>query len=138
MDPVQWALKAEQMGAGEIYLTSVDRDGSKSGYDCVLIDMVASAVRIPVIASGGAGHPAHMLEVFSKTKASAVSAANFFHFYEHSVIATKAVLKQAMDDIRLNTHARYAGQVFEQGRLSKHDDEYLQHLLFEKIEKEVI
>ena len=138
VDPVQWALKAEQMGAGEIYLTSIERDGSKSGYDLALIEMVASAVKIPVIASGGAGHPAHMFDVFRETKASAVSAANFFHFYEHSVITTKAMLKQELNNIRLNTHAQYAEQAFEQGRLQKHDDGYLQHLLFEKIEKEVI
>lgn len=137
--PVDWAKEAEAFGAGEIYLTSVARDGSKSGFDLELIDMVASNVKIPVIASGGAGHAGHIDEVFARTKASAVSAANFFHFTEHSVIAAKSVLKDNKRDVRLNTHAAYTGGRLDGDfRLKKHPEEFLVHLLFERIEKEVI
>lgn len=127
------------MGAGEIYLTSVNRDGSKAGYDLDLIEPVVQSVDIPVIASGGAGHPGHVLEVFKKTNASAVSAANFFHFSEHSVITTKALLRDAFHGIRLNTHADYEGCSFDPGyRLKKRSDDYLEDLLYERIEAEVI
>jgi len=127
------------MGAGEIYLTSVEKDGTKSGFDLPLIDLVSRNVQIPVIASGGAGNSGHVLEVFLKTKASAVSAANFFHFSEHSVITTKAVLKKNNIEIRLNTHAHYENAFLDEGfRLKKQPDEDLAHLLFEKIEKEII
>jgi imidazole glycerol-phosphate synthase subunit HisF len=139
IDPIDWAKNVESKGAGEIYLTSVDRDGSKNGFDLELIDMVASNVKIPVIASGGAGNPKHIFEVLNRTNASAVSAANFFHFSEHSVITTKAHLLKNNIDIRLNTHANYANHTFDEDiRLKKHPDGYLQNLLFEKIEKEII
>lgn len=139
IDPVEWAQNVEAKGAGEIFLTSVDRDGSKNGYDLDLIDLVASQVKIPVIASGGAGNPGHILDVFSKTNASAVSASNFFHFFEHSVILTKSVLRDNQSDVRLNTHAEYSGSRYGiDFRLKKQSDAYLQDLLFEKIEKEII
>ncbi|MBI4309492.1 MAG: imidazole glycerol phosphate synthase subunit HisF [Candidatus Omnitrophica bacterium] len=139
MDPVAWAKTVETQGAGEIYLTSVAKDGSKSGFDLALIDLVARSVKIPVIASGGAGNPAHILDVFTKTNASAVSAANFFHFSEHSVITTKSFLRINKIDVRLNTYADYEQACLgDDFRLRKQPDSYLQNLLFEKIEKEVI
>ncbi len=139
LKPLDWAKRLEALGAGEIYLTSVDRDGSKQGFDLGLIDMVAGNVAIPVIASGGAGHAGHILEAFAKTKASAVSAANFFHFSEHSVIASKALLSNNRINIRLNTPATYTEASFDENfRLKKQPDEYLGNLLFEKITKEII
>lgn len=139
LDVLEWARAVEDLGAGEIYLTAVDRDGTKEGYDLALIERIASAVSIPVIASGGAGHPGHMQQVMTETSASAVSAANFFHFSEHAVITAKAALSRALAPIRLDTHANYAATPLDQDyRLSKQPDSYLEDLLFEKIPKEVI
>lgn len=139
LDPSEWAKTVQHEGAGEIYLTAVHRDGTKEGYDLALIERVANSVKIPVIASGGAGNPGHMLEVVTNTSASAVSAANFFHFTEHSVITTKAVLSRTQAQVRLDTHADYKAASFDQDyRLRKQADSYLEDLLFEKIEREVI
>jgi len=79
-DAVAWAQEAESLGAGEILLTSVDRDGTGSGFDCELTRAVADSVRIPVIASGGAGGAAHFLEVFCEGHADAALAASIFHY----------------------------------------------------------
>ena len=79
-DAVAWAKEAEERGAGEILLTSMDRDGTKIGFDCELTKAVAQAVRIPVIASGGAGGAQHFVEVFQQGHADAALAASIFHF----------------------------------------------------------
>ena len=91
-DVVEWAREATDRGAGEILLTSIDRDGSRAGFDCVLTAAVSSAVEIPVIASGGAGTPEHFLEVFTDGCADAALAASVFHFAEHSVMTMKTYL----------------------------------------------
>jgi cyclase len=91
-DAVAWAREAESLGAGEILLTSIDRDGTKSGFDCELTSAVSDAVRIPVIASGGAGVPEHFADVFSEGRADAALAASVFHFSEHSVLDLKQFL----------------------------------------------
>ena len=88
-DPVDVASLAEQMGAGEILLTSIDRDGTMQGYDVELTCRVASAVNIPVIASGGAGSYEHMADVLRQGKASAVAAASIFHFTEQTPLEAK-------------------------------------------------
>ena len=80
VDAQEWAMQAEQLGAGEILLTSMDRDGTKSGFDCPLTRTIATSVRIPVIASGGAGEPHHFVEVFEEGAADAALAASVFHF----------------------------------------------------------
>ena len=77
-DAVQWAREAADRGAGEILLTSIDRDGTRAGFDCALTAAVSTAVDIPVIASGGAGTPAHFLEVFTEGRADAALAASIF------------------------------------------------------------
>ncbi len=82
MDAVEWAIKAEKLGAGEILLTSMDRDGTKEGYDLELTRAVAGAVQIPVIASGGAGKPEHFYEALAQAGAEAVLAASLFHYKE--------------------------------------------------------
>jgi imidazole glycerol-phosphate synthase subunit HisF len=79
-DAIAWANEAQSCGAGEILLTSMDRDGTASGFDCQLTQAIASAVRIPVIASGGAGNARHFVEVFNQGKADAALAASIFHF----------------------------------------------------------
>lgn len=137
--PLDWAREVEAQGAGEIYLTSVARDGSKSGFEIPLIQVVSAGVNIPVIASGGAGHAGHLLEVLTHTNASAASAANLFHFSEHAVITAKAILHRNQVGIRLNTHADYSASAFDDSfRLEKHHEDLLENLLFEKIEKEII
>jgi cyclase len=91
-DAVEWAREAEAKGAGEILLTSIDRDGTRAGFDCALTAAVSSAVRIPVIASGGAGTPEHFAEVFSAGLADAALAASVLHFSEHAVHDLKMFL----------------------------------------------
>jgi cyclase len=91
-DAVAWAKEAETRGAGEILLTSIDRDGTKAGFDCELTAAVSDAVRIPVIASGGAGTPEHFVDVFNEGRADAALAASIFHFSEHAVTDLKTFL----------------------------------------------
>jgi len=92
-DAVEWAREAEHRGAGEILLTSIDRDGTRSGFDCPLTSAVSSAVSIPVIASGGAGTFEHFFEVFTDGKADAALAASVFHYSEHAVAELKQFLQ---------------------------------------------
>ena len=91
-DAVEWAKEAEELGAGEILLTSMDRDGVKTGYDLELTRAVSEAVGIPVIASGGAGELSHFYDAFTAGKADAVLAASLFHFGEITVPQLKAYL----------------------------------------------
>ncbi|MBU2008935.1 MAG: imidazole glycerol phosphate synthase subunit HisF [Chloroflexi bacterium] len=94
LDIVKWAKRVEQLGAGEILLTSKDADGTKQGYDLEMTRAVAEAVGIPVIASGGAGKLEHLYEAVAIGKAAAVLAASIFHFGEISVSEAKRYLKQ--------------------------------------------
>jgi imidazole glycerol-phosphate synthase subunit HisF len=98
---VEWAREAESRGAGEILLTSMDADGTRAGFDCELTAAVSQAVRIPVIASGGAGTVAHFADVFSRGKADAALAASIFHFGVSSARALKQELAQAGVSMRL-------------------------------------
>jgi cyclase len=92
IDVLKWAAEAEERGAGDILLTSMDRDGTKEGFDLELTRAVSDRVRIPVIASGGVGTPQHMLEVFQKTGAQAALAASIFHYGEYSIGEVKKYL----------------------------------------------
>lgn len=137
-DPVVLAKRAEDAGAGEIFLTSIDRDGSKRGYDLELLRSVAAAVNIPVIVCGGVGHPGHLLEA-ANMGVSAVAAANFYHFTEHSVIVAKSHLKAAGANVRLDSYVTYEGFQFDgDGRAARISDEALDKLRFEVIPEEVI
>ncbi|MGH9898064.1 MAG: imidazole glycerol phosphate synthase subunit HisF [Pyrinomonadaceae bacterium] len=93
LDAVEWAIEAERLGSGEILLTSMDRDGTQDGYDIELTRAVSDAVRIPVIASGGAGRLEHFYEVLTAGGASAVLAASLFHFGQYRVSDVKEYLK---------------------------------------------
>ena len=93
LNAVEWAREAEGRGAGEILLTSIDRDGTRSGFDCDLTATIAQAVSIPVIASGGAGTFDHFVEVFTVGHADAALAASVFHFSEHPVAELKEHLR---------------------------------------------
>ncbi|MDO8530050.1 MAG: imidazole glycerol phosphate synthase cyclase subunit [bacterium] len=140
LEPVSFARKVEQLGAGEILINSIDRDGSKSGYDVPLIKSITAAVKIPVIACGGVGLPNHFLEGFEKGEASASAAGNFFHFTEHSPILVKSYLAQKKVDVRLDTYANYADATLDKktGRISKRPESYLDKLRFEYLPEEVI
>ncbi len=100
LDVVEWAREAEARGAGEIFLNSVDRDGLAGGYDLALIEAVSAATSIPVIACGGVGRFQHLVDGVG-AGASAVSAANIFHFTEHSTQSAKRVLADAGVPVRL-------------------------------------
>lgn len=100
-DAVAWAREAEQRGAGEILLTSMDSDGTRAGFDCELTAAVSEAVQIPVIASGGAGNAQHFVDVFRQGKADAALAASIFHFGIADVKALKAVLAAESIPMRL-------------------------------------
>lgn len=100
-EAVEWAKEAADRGAGEILLTSIDRDGTKSGFDCELTAAVSRAVPIPVIASGGAGTLEHFTEVFVDGCADAALAASIFHFSEHAVRDLKEMLRNRGIPVRL-------------------------------------
>lgn len=101
LDVIDWAKKVEKLGAGEILLTSMDFDGTKDGYDLELTRELADNVKIPVIASGGAGKPEDFYNVFKETKATAALAASIFHFREYKIKTIKEYLKQKGVEIRL-------------------------------------
>lgn len=101
IDAVEWAKAVESLGAGEILLTSMDKDGTKSGYDIELTKAVSEAVKIPVIASGGAGKVQHFYEAFEYGKADACLAASIFHFKEIEISELKNFLKNKRINVRL-------------------------------------
>lgn len=101
IDAVEWAKKAEELGAGEILLTSMDCDGTKAGYDIELTRIISENAGIPVIASGGAGRMEHFLEAFRDAKADAVLAASLFHFKEIEIKDLKKYLRENGESVRL-------------------------------------
>ena len=100
-DAVEWAVEAEKMGAGEILLTSMDCDGTKSGYDIELTRRISESVRIPVIASGGAGTMEHFYDALTEGKADAVLAASLFHYREMEIRDLKQYLRDREIEVRL-------------------------------------
>lgn len=136
--PWEAARLAEEHGAGEILLQSVDRDGSRQGYDLELARRVREAVSIPVILGGGAGCPGHILEGL-RLGLSAVAAGNMLHFTEMSVIQIKRSLIDASVRVRLDSYATLEGAAFDDDdRLAKRPDAYLDQLRFQFIPDEVI
>lgn len=101
LDAVDWARRMEAYGAGEILLTSMDRDGTKAGFDLVLTRTISEAVRIPVIASGGVGHLDHLVEGVTEGRADAVLAASIFHFGEYTIGEAKRHMAAAGIPVRL-------------------------------------
>lgn len=101
IDAVEWAKKAEELGAGEILLTSMDTDGVKGGFDLDMLNAVCSVVKIPVVASGGCGKLEHFTEVFEKTNASAALAASLFHYKELTVGQVKMELARRDIPVRM-------------------------------------
>jgi imidazole glycerol-phosphate synthase subunit HisF len=101
LEAVAWAEQVEELGAGEIVVTSMDRDGTKDGYDLPITSAVSEKVRIPVVASGGAGKPEHLVEAILVGKADAVLAASIFHFGEYSISQTKRMMAENGIPVRL-------------------------------------
>ncbi|MFT4997914.1 MAG: cyclase [Chitinophagales bacterium] len=101
IDAIEWAIKMADFGAGEILLTSMDRDGTKNGFDLELVAAVCDAVPIPVIASGGVGNLQHLVDGVKLGKADAVLAASIFHFGEHTIPEAKAFMAAQGVEVRL-------------------------------------
>jgi cyclase len=101
LEAVEWARHVESLGAGEIVLTSMDRDGTKDGYDLPITAAVSDAVQIPVVASGGAGHPLHLIQAIQTGHADAVLAASIFHFGEFTIQETKRMMAEHGIPVRL-------------------------------------
>ena len=101
LDALEWAKKVEELGAGEILLTSMDADGTHAGYDCELTRAVSTSVNVPVIASGGAGKPEHLAQVLTEGCADAVLAAGIFHFHQYTVAQVKAYLREQNIKVRI-------------------------------------
>ncbi len=136
--PETLARQLEELGAGEILLTAIDQDGMKRGFDLELINRVAEAVDIPLVACGGAGHPQHLLEA-CRLGISGVAAGNFYHYTEHSVIVAKSYLHTAGINVRLDSFVTYDDCQFDSdGRVARIGDEALEKLRFKVIPEEVI
>ncbi len=103
LQAVEWAREVEQLGAGEIVLTSMDADGTKDGYDIEITQAVATAVDIPVVASGGAGSPEHLYEALTAGHASAALAASIFHYGTYTIEETKQYLADRGVPVRFNS-----------------------------------
>tara|TARA_B100000586_G_C20057085_1_gene404603 strand:- start:132 stop:1001 length:870 start_codon:yes stop_codon:yes gene_type:complete len=132
------AKKIEDLGGGEIFLNSVERDGAKNGYDIEMLKIVKNIVNIPVILCGGAGHPLHLLEGI-RAGANAVAVGNYFHYAEHNVILTKKYLKQMDINVRYDNYIRYENiDLDKYFRLQKADEQYLTQLRFQYIPEEKI
>jgi cyclase len=101
LEAVEWAQRVAELGAGEIVVTSMDRDGTKDGYDLPITLAVSEAVSIPVVASGGAGHPKHLVDAILVGKADAVLAASIFHFGEFTIAETKQMMAENGIPVRL-------------------------------------
>lgn len=139
MSVLELAKQAEQHGAGEILLNSVDHDGLRCGYDIDLLTQVGEHVSIPLIAVGGAGHPDHIAEALKLPCVSAVGVGNMLNHCEHSVLAIKSCLSNAGINIRHGAHVdRMKGPFDEDGRLSKKSDDYLDEADFVAIESDAI
>lgn len=105
LEAVQWARRVEQLGAGEIVLTSMDCDGTCGGYDIEITAAVSAAVNIPVVASGGAGCPEHLVDVILLGKADAALAASIFHFGQYTIEETKRIMAERGIPVRLANHS---------------------------------
>ncbi|HFI0094312.1 TPA: imidazole glycerol phosphate synthase subunit HisF [Streptococcus suis] len=101
IDLLDWAKKVVSLGAGEILLTSMDKDGTKSGFDIEMLNAFANVVTVPIIASGGAGNSQHILEVFEQTPATGALAASIFHYGEVSIADTKQAMRQSGIEVRV-------------------------------------
>jgi imidazole glycerol-phosphate synthase subunit HisF len=138
-DVADWAHHLQELGAGEVLVHAVDRDGAYSGFEENVYKQVCERVTIPVIAAGGAGSPEHFVSIFKNTTVSAACAGNYFHFSEHSVGTLKSHLIKSGIKVRHEGQASYTEtQIDSNNRIQKKSDDVLEHMLYQKIEKEII
>jgi cyclase len=138
-DVVEWSHQLQERGAGELLIQAVDRDGAYSGFDEQLYQRVCDRVSVPIIAVGGAGSPEHFVSIFKNTNVSAACAGNYFHFSEHSVATLKSHLIHSGVNIRHENQALYNDAIVDvNNRIQKKSDSVLEHMLYQKIEKEEI
>lgn len=137
---VEFCKKIQAHGVGEILLSSVVNDGSAKGFDLVTLEKIAAVSKVPVIASSGASKVEHFIELFTKTKVSAAAAGNFWNFTEHSVANMKAALLQKnILELRFESGLPYMNHKHdEKGRVVAPTDEYLEKLLYTRVEREVL
>jgi cyclase len=130
----------QEMGTGEIFLNSVNNDGQQSGFDLKCIELAGKYTKVPLIVCGGAGHPQHFKDALLISGVSAVAAANFFHYSEHSVAILKSFLTRGASlPIRNDSYFNYVDSTFESnGRIARKHDAILKELLFEFHPPEVI
>ena len=134
LTPKQAAILAQDHGAGEILLTSIDHDGEKLGYDFSTINDVLSSVSIPVIACGGIGNAGHLKEAIIKHNYNVIAVGNYFNFIEHAVVMTKSYLLQEECNVRLDTQFSYQEHSFDsQQRIVSMSPEQLMSLRFKSI-----
>jgi imidazole glycerol-phosphate synthase subunit HisF len=140
LDPADLAERAMLVGAGEVLLNAIDRDGSRRGYDVALANHVGSRISIPLILAGGAGHPGHLVQALSCEYVAAAAAANFFHFTEHTIAVVKAWLHGNGIPARRDSFADYAHIAIadDDGRIVKRPEDELEREVFEFIPDEVI
>lgn len=101
LDVIEWAKRLEDLGAGEILLTSVDKEGTKKGFDIELVEKVNEAISMPLIASGGVGNPKHIVELNKQTKISAVACASILHYNLFSINTIKSAIKESLLEVRV-------------------------------------
>jgi cyclase len=137
--PADLARAHAEAGAGEILLNAIHCDGMRAGYDLALVDEVAAAVDVPLIAMGGAGHPDHLSALFAETHASAAAVANMLHYSEHSVATLKSALRGDGLDLRLDSEADYRHMsLCPDARLDRRPEAELEAELFTYVQREVI
>jgi cyclase len=104
LDAIEWAKQAQKLGAGEILLTSIDKDGTKDGYDILLTKEIVQSISIPVIASGGCGKPDDMVDIFNESNVDAALAASIFHYQDEGVNGVKMHLKEKKNPCTIIRH----------------------------------
>ena len=135
---IDYLLRIQDFGVGEILLNSVNRDGAKCGYDIDLINYISPSIHVPLIICGGVGSPQHMIEALNSTRVEALAASNFFHFTEHSATVSKSLIS-TNEQVRHDSYAKYDAVSTDQlGRLLKKPEPDLTNLLYKKLVKEII
>ncbi len=135
----EWVIKLEQLGAGEIFVNCIHKDGMKNGYDIKLLDEISRMVNIPVVGCGGAGNPRHIWEVLEFTELSGAAVGNYFNYLEHSPVIVKSFLKNKNIDTRIDTEFDYVEHTYDEaGKINKKNDSLLYELIFTYHEPEVI
>jgi len=139
LSPLELSQKIVDLGAGELLIRSIHKDGMKNGYDIELISEISDKVSVPIIAAGGYGNPDHVINCFNNTNISACAIGNSLNYTEHSVAVIKSYIINHSSSIRHETTFSYTkGIVNKKGRTRKYDDDYLENLIFQEIPEIII